>query len=178
MTATRPKAGLHMMLCVAHKPLRRSQVTSPHIDSLRDNLMKTKILISQPGGTYVIRPATAYSEDKGVRASGLKLAIAAALVLSLAAPIGLRFWRRGSMAASPTWTYVQSAYTGGCSGTTCAVPLAATTAGSVLVAGDIGSECCWTHDIQCNWWRGNVDSMSCVRVFGDRISAVFSGSGL
>jgi hypothetical protein len=99
--------------------------------------MKTKILISQPGGAYVIRSATTYSQDKGVRARGLKLAIAAALLLLLAAPIGLLFWRRSSMAASHTWTYVQSAYTGGCSGTTCAVPLAATTAGSVLVAGTL-----------------------------------------
>jgi DNA-binding winged helix-turn-helix (wHTH) protein len=75
--------------------------------------------------------------DPGVRGGGLKLAIAAALVLLLAAPIGLRFWRRVSVAARPTWVYVQSAYTGSCSGTTCAVPLAATTAGSVLVVGTL-----------------------------------------
>jgi hypothetical protein len=99
--------------------------------------MKTKILISQPGGAYVTRSVTDYSQEKGVRASGLKLAIAAALVLLLAAPIGLRLWRRSSVAANPTWTFVQSAYTGGCSGTTCAVPLAATTPGSVLVAGTL-----------------------------------------
>jgi DNA-binding winged helix-turn-helix (wHTH) protein len=75
--------------------------------------------------------------DPGAMGGGLKQAIITALVLLLAVPIGLRFWRPVPVAAPPTWAYVQSAYTGGCSGTSCAVPLVATTAGSVLVAGTL-----------------------------------------
>jgi hypothetical protein len=99
--------------------------------------MTPKTIIGKPGVTHYTRSTTHYSQDKRVRRGGPKPAIAVAFVLFLAVPIGLYFWRRGSVAAAPTWEYVQSSYTGGCSGTTCTVPLAATTAGSVLVAGTL-----------------------------------------
>jgi DNA-binding winged helix-turn-helix (wHTH) protein len=117
--------------------------------ALRENPEDCRFIATIPGRGYqfvaeVRRVAEIEGEnpsrigrflDPRVRGGGLKLAIAAALVLLLAAPIGLRFWRRVSVPAGPTWIYVQNGFNNSCSGTTCTVSLSTTTAGSVLVAG-------------------------------------------